>query len=747
VKLWDDLVASKELIDFKEVPEEAIAYMLFTSGSTGEPKGVPIHYGALSRFIQDSIYRYNLTHLDVGLQFASMAFDASMEEIFPILLTGATLVIRTEEWLGSIGGFLEKLQYHKISFLDLPTAYWQILVRDMHKSRQLLPETVRQVIIGGDYAQPSTFDMWRQLYPEYPVLVNTYGPTEATVVCVAWDKTQAPENDKALPIGLPVNSLKSRLVLANGLDAPPGIPGELWMAGPTLSPGYYENPALTDKKWVQAHGERWYRTGDWVHRNSAGVMYFIGRQDDQIKVGGFLVDLNEVLKVLSQLDGVREAAVRAIAKGEQKIIVGYVYYPSGAPDESYLKERMAQSLPAYMVPSRIMAVDEIPYNQNNKVDWRKLPVPEQLTSAGGEDEATELSDPLEARLQKLWQEHLGLTYLDPKANFFDLGLSSLTAVSVLSDLEGIIGRPIPLAMLLEYPSVKTLAKGLQDDEEKAFFRPLVKIKPGGSKRPLFIIHGAGLNVLLFNTLKDLMDPEQPIYGIQAKGMDGESPILTKLDDIIDSYMTEIKSVQANGPYALAGFSLGGLIAFELGRQMTERGDKVDFIGVFDTFAESSYRSWSASRKQWFKLIWNWKKFWFNVGLILKEPVDVIPKKLKWIRFKLRRKMTGNRVVLGEDLKDLPDKLFHIANATIKAVSTLELKPYPGKVNVFRAAHRNFYIPDQQFLGWKPYAQSGVVVKNIPGDHSHIFAEPNDKIFAKVLQEALDESYEEWSKGD
>ncbi|MCD6333401.1 MAG: amino acid adenylation domain-containing protein, partial [Bacteroidales bacterium] len=746
VKLWDEMLTGKELHDFPEVSEKQIAYMLFTSGSTGEPKGVPIPYAALSRFIQDSIYRYNLTHQDTGLQFASLAFDASMEEIFPILLSGGTLVIRTEAWLGSVSGFLEQVNKHGITFLDLPTAYWQVVIRDIYKKKTGLPEMVRQVIIGGDYAQPSVFAMWQELFPEHPRLVNTYGPTEATVVCVAWDKTLAPENKEALPIGLPVNSLQARVVMENGLDAPPGIAGELWMGGPTLSPGYFENPDLTQKKWVHYHDIRWYRTGDWVWRNPDGVMYFQGRVDDQIKVGGFLVDLNEVLRVFSQLEGVREAAVRAVTMHDnQKMIIGYVLFPSGAPDESFIKERMARSLPAYMIPHRILAVDEIPYNQNNKVDWRKLPVPDPSSDAAGSSEKVTLTDPLEQKIQILFQEHLGVSYMDPDADIFEMGMSSLTAVAVLSELESHWGQPIPLAILLQYPTVRSLAAGLKESNEKEFFRPLVKIKTGGSKRPLFIIHGAGLNVLLFNTLKDLLDPGQPIYGIQAKGMDGESPILSKLEDIIDSYMSEIKSVQSIGPYALAGFSIGGLIAFELARQMQDQGDDVDFIGVFDTYAESSIQRWPKLKRMMYKMRWNWNRFWYNLFLVLKEPGDVLPKKLKWLKFKIKSRLTGGEPVRGEELEDLPDKLFHIANITIRAVLSLELKPFDGPVHVFRAAHRNFYIPDRVYLGWKPYAKGGVIIHEIPGDHSHIFAAPNDKEFAKVLQQALDDSYEEFMR--
>ncbi len=738
----EKLAEQGEIRDWPTVNPESIAYLLFTSGSTGEPKGVPVAFGALSRFIQDSIYRFNLTHRDIGLQFASLAFDASMEEILPVLLTGGCLVIRTDEWVWSVSEFLGKVKESGITFLDLPTTFWQILVADMHANARRLPESVRLVVIGGDMAHAESYLKWKEMYPQSPLLVNTYGPTEATVTSLAWSKTTAAEKRDQLPVGLPVNSQRARLVLENGLDAPPGVPGELWLSGPTLSPGYLGDEALTARRWIDLKGTIWYRTGDWVEREPEGVIHFIGRIDDQVKIDGYLVDLNEVLASLRQLDGVRDAAVRTLIHEDKRILVAYCSFFSDPPPEAVMRASLAQQVPSFMVPTRILALDSLPYNQNNKVDWSRLPVPgspdepePQLPEPGAP------ADALEESLHEIWRRHLKRERIDPEANLFELGLNSLTAISVLSELEQELGKPVPLAILLQYPSIRELARGLKAHEEQEFFRPLVKIKPGGSKRPLFIIHGAGLNVLLFNTLKDLMDPEQPIYGIQARGMDGAQPILTSLEEIVDAYTREIKSVQPTGPYALAGFSLGGLIAFELARQLKARGDLVDFIGVFDTYAESSQKSWSFTRRVVHRLVWNWHKFWFNLVLILREPADLIPKKIKWFKFRIRRMLAGHKVIRGEDLQRLPDKLFHIANATIRAVSELELKPIDAEINVFRAAHRNFYIPDPDFLGWKPYAGKGVKVWNVPGDHSHIFAEPNDRDFARILQQALDESHE------
>jgi amino acid adenylation domain-containing protein len=716
------------------------AYVIFTSGSTGKPKGVMIGHEALAQFTLDCIDRYGLQPSDRVLQFASISFDAAVEEIFPCLSSGATLVLRTDEWLSSIPNFIRECSNAGITLLDLPTAFWNIMVHECSAMQQSLPASLRCVIIGGELATDAAFTAWKQLCGSYPLLYNTYGPTETTVVASHF-KYQAEWQQPFLPIGKSRDGVHAVVLNRFGQLLPPEYAGELYLGGTCMAKGYIQNEALTaqafQQKTVLGQTLRFYKTGDYVRQLQDGHFLFVGRKDDQVKIRGFRIELEEIKTAVCGLPDVKDCVITTYGEGTDKKLAAYVVLSQTTATMDTIRQQLRAKLPDYMLPAVFVPMDAIPLTVNMKADVRALPSPVKFEKKTFAENKQEIFSPVERGLQHIWQTVLEQAPIGADQDFFDLGGDSLRAVRIMTMVEKEMGRSLPISVLFRYSTIRQLALLIESKDEELRWRALVQIKEGHGKVPLFIIHGAGLNILLFNTLAKHMDDDQPIYGLQARHMDGQGKPLDSLDEIVQEYAQEMLNVLPNGPFALAGFSIGGLIAFELAQYFRRHNKPVVFLGVFDTFAlsaESGKKSLSArlDRCKHFVL-----KIWFNSKIIVRYPAEVIPKKWRWLRYRMSLKKNRSAEIKDQELMNLPEKLQSIAAAIISAVDNNRLEWYPSGLHLFRAERRLFYVPETEFLGWKKYA-ADVIVHRIPGDHSYIFAPPNDMVFAQVLQAALDD---------
>ncbi|MEO0854076.1 MAG: amino acid adenylation domain-containing protein, partial [Cyanobacteria bacterium J06648_11] len=320
---------------------EHLAYLIYTSGSTGKPKGVTIEHRALANFTQAALESYDISYRDRVLQFASFSFDAAIEEIYPCLVTGGTLVIRTEDMLMSVPTFLDKCREYELTLLDLPTAYWHQLTFELSANPDLaLPETLKSVIIGGEEASPERVAMWHEVVGDRVKLFNTYGPTEATVVATVYD-VPAPDANQAVvpvdsdtrwqsfPIGKPLGNVRTYVLDTNLNPTPIGVPGELFVGGAGIARGYLNRPEITAARFIDDPfgdaGDRLYKTGDLVRYLPDGNLEFLGRMDSQVKIRGFRIELGEVEAAISAHPDVRDAVVIARAdRNGNKGLVAYV---------------------------------------------------------------------------------------------------------------------------------------------------------------------------------------------------------------------------------------------------------------------------------------------------------------------------------------------------------------------------------------------------------------------------------------
>jgi amino acid adenylation domain-containing protein len=457
-----------------------LAYVIYTSGSTGQPKGVMIEHRALSSYVSAAIAAYEMTASDRVLQFASLSFDASVEEIFPILTCGGALILRSDQMFDSMQRFVRECTEREISVLDLPTAFWHELVLAFEGEGITLPPSARLVIIGGEKALTERVAQWHahtaQTAP-LPRLMNTYGPTEATVVATLCELSSGASDDLAtqgeVPIGRPLGEGLVYILDGNLNPLPISVPGELHVGGLGLARGYINRPKLTSERFIpdpfsDEPGARLYKTGDLARWRSDGNIEFLGRLDDQVKIRGFRVELGEIEAALGRHPALRGTAVltRTDASREERLVAYVVPHrrpePTARELGAYLKER----LPEYMVPSVFVVLDSLPLTPSGKVDRRSLPAP-GLSDVRAENVYVEPRTPVEEQLAEIWEEVLGLERVGVHDDFFELGGHSLLAVRVVTRLNRQFGVELPLHVLFEDPTIEGLALAVTQMQAEA----------------------------------------------------------------------------------------------------------------------------------------------------------------------------------------------------------------------------------------------------------------------------------------
>ncbi|HZL12484.1 MAG TPA: amino acid adenylation domain-containing protein [Prolixibacteraceae bacterium] len=735
-----------------EYSADSVAYIIYTSGSTGIPKGVKISRKALANFISGALGLYEITADDRVLQFSSLAFDASIEEIFTSFCSGAAIYLRTAEMLMA-DELLSYSQQHQISVWDLPTAFWrQVIQSDVYLNKPL-PESLRLVIIGGEAVSTNDIALWNKRETKHR-LFNTYGPTETTVVALAYEIKAGYQPKTTVPIGQPLPGYQLYVADTNRQLVPEGIAGELLISGDSLALGYLNREPEQNKAFIDFETPdnglcRCYRTGDLVTAGSDGLIYYQGRVDAQVKIRGFRVEPGEIEQQICSVDGIETCVVVVSenASGEKSLYAFYLEKGVGTTVQT-IKEELKKKLPAYIVPELIFKVDGIPLTSNGKVDKKSLIKTAMETLAQSTNESAKPTNETEELVLSLWQKTLGIESMGIDDDFFDLGGHSLKAVQLMSEIKRLKGINIPLASLISNSTVRSFAPLLTSDKKNDLWQCLVTIRPTGEKTPLFLIHGAGLNVLLYQSLSHHLKEDRPIYAFQAKGLDGSQELSNSLEEMADDYIEEIKKIQPEGPYMLLGFSLGGFIAYDMAKKLVSNGSEVCFTGMIDSVASEAIHIQSPTGRILFKLKTSLIKPFYVSWLLIKEPMagkrQLLRNKYKSIRFSLMFKLIRLGIIKEKDRKiqiEGNQQMFVADNVEMimtEALVNYEIKPADIQIDLFRAGKVTFYIPNRKDYGWATFAQKGVVIHTLPDEHSRIFAPPNDKLFAEILDNRLDE---------
>ncbi|GGH00484.1 amino acid adenylation domain-containing protein [Mucilaginibacter phyllosphaerae] len=736
---WDKINGYPAEEPDTEVTGQDLAYVLFTSGSTGKPKGVQIKHHNLVNFLLSMAKTPGMTADDKLLAVTTISFDIAGLELFLPLLTGAQIVLTDTITAKDGRALLELAVNEQISIMQATPYTWRMMLEIGWDQKLPL-----KVLCGGE-ALPK--DLINKLTARCSELWNMYGPTETTV----WSTVKHIKNDTDITIGKPIDNTQVYILNEQLAEVETGAIGEIFIGGDGVALGYLNRPELTSERFVDnkitgVAGDKIYRTGDLGKITPTGEIQCLGRIDHQVKVRGYRIELEEIEHALSWQENVKEAVVvaREDRPGDPRL-VGYIVLSSGetkvadfnAFTEAWQRALLGQ-LPEYMVPDDFVLMDAIPITPNGKIDRKALPAPDysQITRT----ENNEYVAPRTANeklVAGIWQEMMGLENIGIYDNFFQLGGRSLVAVRIMACLEQETGKRLPLATLFEHSTVEKLAARLELNAEAISWESLVPIKPKGSKMPLYIVHGAGLNVLLFNALAMNMDEEQPVYGLQAKGLNGIDEPLDVMEEIAANYVEEIINHDPVGPYAVAGYSLGGMIAYEMAKQMLAMGKDVKMLAMFDTYADQTQKYDSLLKR----IV---KNGWLLIKQVAYTPVLFVQDPKRTIEYKSRE--VGRRIqkvfkkVFPDKVKKKEGALAYtddINERSHAAQKNYLLTPVNITLELFRAQKKTFYMDDFKLLGWKPYALKGVNVHDIPGEHNTIFAPPNDKQFAKVLQQCLD----------
>ena len=573
----------EELAD--QPTEDQLAYVIYTSGSTGQPKGVMVERAVLAAHSRAMIEEYGLGTQDRVLQFSQYSFDASLEQILPTLAAGSRLIMRGRE-IWSPRQLLEEVEGQQVTVMNLPPAYWQQALPEWAKARQELARTqLRLVIVGGDRLEAQGVRQWNDLGLRGVRLLNAYGPTETTITATLGEVGQEPE---PITIGRPLPGRSVYILDRRGRPAPVGVVGELHIGGELLARGYLNQPELTRQRFVrdpfgaQPEG-RLYRTGDLTRYLSDGRIEYVGREDQQVKIRGYRIELGEVEAALAQHPAVEEAVVLAAGTGADKELVAYVAGRTAEPLEEELQRYLLQELPRYMQPAVIEQLERLPRLATGKPDRLRLPAVERGKRRGKEEYlAPQLL--LHQQLVQIWMELLEARPIGIRDNFFDLGGHSLLAAQLLDRIERVYGKRLALSTLFAKPTIEQLAVALQEsgnEEEGEGKARILPLQAGGSRRPFFFLHGDWTGGAFYCfALARASGAEQPFYVLEPYAFSDRDGAPT-LEAIASAHIQAMRGVQARGPYRLGGFCNGGLLAYEMARQLERDGEQVEFLGLIN----------------------------------------------------------------------------------------------------------------------------------------------------------------------
>jgi len=579
---------------------ENLSYLIYTSGSTGKPKGVAMVHRALVNLIDWQTKDSRLGPGAKTLQFTSLSFDVSFQEMFSAWCSGGTLVLISAELRLSPRDLWNFIAHEKIVRIFLPFVALQQLA-EAAAAEGTVADALREVVTAGEQLQVTP--KLRELFARHPeaTLHNHYGPSETHVV-TALTLSGEPQDWPALPsIGRPIQNTQIYLLDRHREPVAVGLPGELHIGGVALARGYFERPKVTAEKFVvdplaeapakagtENANARLYKTGDLARYLPTGEIEFLGRIDHQVKIRGYRVELGEIETTLNKQPGVCECVVVAREQSPgQKQLVAYVVPDKGAAcDATSLRNQLKQHLPEYMVPAVFMFLEKLPLTPSGKVDRRSLPAPEQAqTPAAPPGPREKPWLPIQFQLVQIWEEMLGVKPIGIRDNFFDLGGHSLLAVKMMDRVEEVTGRKLPVTALFTDATVMHLAELVLGEKQEPP-APVIELRTAGRRLPIYFLHGDIIGGGFYaRDISRLLGEDQPFYVLPPTEIaDGSLPTV---EEMAARHVRDLRAHRPQGPYLLGGFCIGALVAYEMACRLSGAGEEVPFVALIDPQLPSS----------------------------------------------------------------------------------------------------------------------------------------------------------------
>lgn len=729
--LFFNLSQYSNSVPLLKVKNDEVAYILYTSGSTGKPKGVSVTHKNLVNFLFSMKEEPGIVEDDRLLSITTISFDIAGLELFLPLLTGATLVIANNETARDSRLMLRLLEAERISMLQATPTTWQMLI-DAGWEKTLPIKG----LCGGEMLP---LPLSKKILSRIDSLWNVYGPTETTV----WSTVkEINRDDEVITIGKPIANTQIYLLNEQNLLVEAGRTGEICIAGDGVALGYWKRPELTAEKFIDNPFDsdsktKLYRTGDLGKLLPSGEVLCLGRIDHQVKIRGHRIELGEIEEALDEEKEVQASVV--VVNGNHLAAFVILNNHNDVTEEKITKWKagLLGKLPDYMVPQHYYAVPKFPTTLNGKIDRKTLL--KGVLQKHKPEKFTKPRNKTEQVVANIWKACLGLNEIDVFTNFFELGGHSLIAVKVMVSLEKEIGENLPLSSLLEYPTVEKLSKLIDSDNVLENWSSLTPIKSSGTKPPLYVIHGADHNVLIFETLSRTLDKEQPVFGLQAKGLNGIDEPHDSVEKMAAHYVSEIIESNPVGPYAIAGYSFGGVIAFEMAKILKAKNKEVKSLVMLDSYVYPPYNFEPSFKRTKAHLKYSIGQVLFIFKTML-ESKENFNRRLRIIKSQVKSLYLKMALGKKERYKLEVPWPFELDNKHRIAVSNYHIIPEDLRVDLIKVEDNNiFYAHDTDFLGWKEVAKGGVDRYVIPGNHQNMFQSPNDKSLGRILQTILDRS--------
>jgi amino acid adenylation domain-containing protein len=745
-----------------------LAYVIYTSGSTGKPKGVMIEHRAICNTICWHRHALQLRPGDRLLLLVPYVFDASIAIIFPALTSGAELVLAAPGDERDPARILECIRRDGVTILPVPPALLRLMLDERLREAG---RSLRRVYCGGESMPP---DLPSRLFELLDVpLNNLYGPTETSIDATWWSCRRGDDRPN-IPIGRPIANVQVYVLDCQRRPVPIGVPGELYVGGAGLARGYLNDPQLTAERFVPdpfhaAPDSRLYRTGDRCRWLADGSLEFLGRLDHQVKLRGCRIEIGEIESHLTTHPSVHEAAVILHGEdGTNQRLAAYVTARAGKglPAAEVLRRYLQERLPDYMVPSAIVLLPVMPRTPSGKVDRKALPAP--LAERPASHPFVAPRTLLEEYLAGLWRELLSVQQIGVLDNFFALGGSSIQAAVLINRVQERLGQQVYTVALFDAPTIAAFAQYLTElcpDAVRALFgeeslplseprtqrsgvsgsaeQPLTPLRcvrgsdslllllqPNGTRPACFLVHPPGGIVVCYQALAQRLGEERPFYGIRSRGLHGETELPASLEAMAAEYVAAIRSVQPQGPYHLGGWSMGGVIAYEVAQQLRQQGQTIGLLALLDTTIPYNAANAPYAEDE----VLSAREYGLDITLEELDrlgPEEQLPYLWDHVR-KLGLVDDDMPLPLVQQILDDLKRLFH---AHIKLGSDYALRPYPGRLTLFRPQESPVPVQTARDRNWGKLA-AAVDVHFVPGQHHTMVKEPHVQVLAQQLRLCL-----------
>lgn len=711
---------------------DAIAYILYTSGSTGNPKGVVQSHKNVLHCAMRLTNDLHVFHSDRLAFLLSITHSAGLVDIFGALLNGAALFpfdVR-EEGLTRLANWLRE---NEITVAHMVPTLFRHVVLSLPEATQF--PHLRAVKLSGEQVSLHEVELYRRAFPDHTLLFNAYGATEINAVRHFFMNQTTQLEGSVVPAGYETEDIEISILDDDGQEAGVGCVGEIVIRSPYISPGYWHKPKLNEATFLpdpEHPNGRLYKTGDIGYLNPDGCLFHLGRKDLQVKVRGHRIEPAEIEMALLRHHGVRECVVvaRDGVNGEKQLVAYVVPVSDQSLDALSIRSSLKAVLPSYMIPAAFVQLDGLPLTATGKIDRLSLPVPDSksIRTLSG---ALAPRDEVEEQLVAIWEELLRVHPIGVKDDFFDLGGDSLLTTQLVIAIEERFGKEIPPSALLEGATVENLADVLRHECGTESLSPLVPIRASGSRPPLYFIHGIGGGVLHYRLLASYLSPDQPVFGLQAHGT--AIPSVPSIEDMASDYVRVIRGLQTRGPYYLGGYSAGGTWAFEVARQLWDQGQEVGLLALIDTPCPTRGKLLPTSTRILYHL-----SQMRSQGM--EKALPYILQRLKTIRNRLGVKSHK----LAYDLRDmtarpLPPSLSSADRITRIAYDLYGPSIYSGQITLLWTSEDTVFttrFKSDPRLGWRDFTELGLEFHAIPGDHLSVMAEPHVRVLAEKLDSCL-----------